>query len=98
MAGLGGGSGYQLEGKTVSLVLGSGGARGLTHIGVIAELRRRGMQIRAVSGCSIGSLVGGVYASGKLNILKDWFLKLDKTRVFRLTDFTFTTQGFIKGE
>ncbi|OWY21754.1 hypothetical protein C7N43_06460 [Sphingobacteriales bacterium UPWRP_1] len=98
MAGLVAGAGYQLEGKTVSLVLGSGGARGLTHFGVIEELRRRGMQIRAVSGCSIGSLVGGVYALGKLNLLKDWFLKLDKTRVFRLTDFTFTTQGFIKGE
>lgn len=86
------------EGKKISLVLGSGGARGITHIGVIEELLRRGYQIEAISGCSIGALVGGIYAAGKLHLLKDWFLLMDKTRLFRLTDFTLTTQGFIKGE
>lgn len=91
-------SGYSFEGKKVSLVLGSGGARGLTHIGVIEELQRRGMHIQAVSGCSIGSLIGGVFAAGKLGVLKEWFLSMNKTMAFRLADFTFTTQGFIKGE
>ncbi len=85
-------------GKKISLVLGSGGARGITHIGVIDELLRRGYEIEAISGSSIGALVGGIYAAGKLHLLKDWFLLMDKTRLFRLTDFTLTTQGFIKGE
>jgi NTE family protein len=53
--------------KTVSLVLGSGGARGLAHIGVIHELEQRGYQIRSISACSMGALIGGVYAAGKLD-------------------------------
>ncbi|HRI27888.1 MAG TPA: patatin-like phospholipase family protein [Chitinophagales bacterium] len=86
------------EGKNISLVLGSGGARGLTHIGVIEELTKRGYSIKAISGCSIGSLIGGVFAAGKLPQLKSWFIKMDKTQLFKLTDFTLTAQGFIKGE
>ncbi|KAA3661043.1 MAG: serine protease, partial [Chloroflexi bacterium] len=54
--------------KTVSLVLGSGGARGLAHIGVIHWLEEHGYEIKAISGCSIGSLIGGVYAAGKLDV------------------------------
>ena len=52
--------------KSVSLVLGSGGARGLAHIGVIAELEARGYRIASIAGCSIGALIGGIYAAGKL--------------------------------
>lgn len=86
------------DGIKISLVLGSGGARGITHIGVIEELLKNGFQIEAISGCSIGALVGGVFAAGKLHLLKEWFLQMDKTRLFKLTDFTLTAQGFIKGE
>ena len=52
--------------KTVSLVLGSGGARGLAHIGVIKWLEQNGYVIRSIAGSSMGALIGGIYASGKL--------------------------------
>ena len=51
--------------RTVALVLGSGGARGLAHIGIIEELLNRGYEITSVSGTSMGALVGGIYAAGK---------------------------------
>ncbi len=58
--------------KRVSLVLGSGGARGYAHIGVIEELERRGYEIVSVSGASMGALIGGFYACGKLQEYKEW--------------------------
>ena len=57
---------------SVSLVLGSGGARGLAHIGVIKWLEENNFEIKSISGCSIGSLIGGVYAAGKLDQLEEW--------------------------
>ena len=58
--------------RTVSLVLGSGGARGLAHIGVIRWLEKNNYQIESISGCSMGALVGGVYAAGKLENFERW--------------------------
>lgn len=84
--------------KTVSLVLSSGGARGLAHIGVIEELERRGYQLGEIAGCSAGALVGGMYAAGKMPEFKDWICNLDRIDVFSLMDFTFSSRGFIKGE
>ncbi len=84
--------------KTVSLVLGSGGARGLTHIGVIEELEKRGYQIKAISGSSIGACVGAMYAAGKLKPFKKWAKSLTRMSLFRLLDFTFSTQGVVKGK
>jgi NTE family protein len=84
--------------KNVELVLASGGARGLAHIGVIRELERMGYNITSVSGSSIGALIGGVYVSGKLEDFSGWVCDLDQVDVFELMDFTFTGQGFIKGE
>ena len=84
--------------KTVSLVLSSGGARGLAHVGVIEELERRGYAISEIAGCSAGALVGGMYAAGKLPEFKDWICNLDRVDVFSLMDFTFSSRGFIKGE
>jgi NTE family protein len=84
--------------KTVSLVLSSGGARGLAHVGVIEELERRGYTITEIAGCSAGALVGGMYAAGKLPEFKDWICNLDRIDVFSLMDFTFSSRGFIKGE
>lgn len=84
--------------KTVSLVLSSGGARGLAHVGVIEELERRGYIITEIAGCSAGALVGGMYAAGKLPEFKDWICNLDRVDVFSLMDFTFSSHGFIKGE
>lgn len=84
--------------KKVHLVLGSGGARGIAHIGVIELLEEQGYEIISVTGCSMGAVVGGMYCAGFLTTYKDWLLTLNKTRVFNLFDFTFTKQGFVKGE
>ncbi len=84
--------------KTVSLVLSSGGARGLAHVGVIEELESRGYEIAEIAGCSAGALVGGMYSIGKMPEFKDWICNLDRLDVFSLMDFTFSSRGFIKGE
>lgn len=84
--------------KTVSLVLSSGGARGLAHVGVIEELEKRGYEIIEIAGCSAGALVGGMYAAGKMSEFKEWICNLDRVDVFSLMDFTFSSRGFIKGE
>jgi NTE family protein len=83
--------------KTVSLVLGSGGARGYAHIGVIEELIAQGFEIRSVAGASMGALVGGIYAAGKLDEYRDWARGLHKFDVLRLLDWTFRG-GLIKGD
>ena len=84
--------------KNVALVLGSGGARGMAHIGVIEELEKNGYTITSIAGTSIGSMVGGFYSAGKLNDFKDWVLQLDKLDVYNLFDFTLDSQGLIKGD
>lgn len=82
----------------ICLVLGSGGARGMAHIGVIEELVKEGYNIKQVIGCSMGAVVGGIYCAGYLNEYKHWLISLTKLEVFRLLDFTFSSQGFVKGE
>ncbi len=82
---------------TVSLVLGSGGARGYAHIGAIEEIQRRGYEIVSVSGSSMGALVGGMFASGHLPEYKDWVLTLSWMKVVRLLDFTLS-KGAIRGD
>lgn len=82
---------------SVSLVLGSGGARGLAHIGVIRELEARNYQIQAVAGCSMGALIGGIYALGKLDIYEEWVSGLEQSDIFNLLDWTFSGGGFIRG-
>ncbi|HJW17022.1 MAG TPA: patatin-like phospholipase family protein [Flavisolibacter sp.] len=84
--------------KKVHLVLGSGGARGMAHIGVIDVLEETGHEIISVTGCSMGAVVGGMYAAGYHNAYKEWMLKLTKTLLFKILDFTLTRQGFLKGE
>ena len=84
--------------KKISLVLSGGGARGIAHIGVIEELEKQGYQIHAIAGSSMGALVGGIYAAGKLKEFKEWILELDKMDVFKLIDFTLIRNGFVKGD
>lgn len=86
------------EMKNVRLVLGSGGARGMAHIGVIEELEKEGFIIKEVVGCSMGAVVGGIYCAGYLAEYKHWLIKLTRLDVFRLLDFTLSAQGFVKGE
>lgn len=83
---------------TVSLVLGSGGARGLVHIGVIQWLTENGYSIRSISGSSIGALVGGIYATHKLEVYAEWVLALERMHVLRLLDPTIGRSGLFKGE
>jgi NTE family protein len=87
-----------IKNKKVHLVLASGGARGIAHIGVIEKLEEAGCEIVEIAGGSMGAVVGGLYAADKLTEYKEWLLKLDRTAVFRLLDFTFARQGFVKGE
>lgn len=84
--------------KNVALVLSGGGARGIAHIGVIEVLEENGFNITSISGTSMGSLVGAVYALGKLPEFKEWLLNINKLEILKLVDFTFSNQGFIKGD
>ncbi|NLP59046.1 patatin-like phospholipase family protein [Lutibacter sp. B1] len=84
--------------KNVALVLSSGGSKGIAHIGVINELEKQGFTITSVAGSSIGSIIGGVYAMGKLPIYTEWIKTLDKKKVFGLMDFTFSKNGLLKGD
>ena len=86
------------HGKTVALTLGSGGARGYAHIGAIEVLEERGYKIIALSGCSMGALIGGMYAAGKMQDYKDWVTGLGQFDVLKLLDVTFTSVGAIRGE
>ncbi|MFP3983306.1 MAG: patatin-like phospholipase family protein [Desulfurivibrionaceae bacterium] len=86
------------EKHTASLVLGSGGARGLAHIGIIEWLLENNFDIRAISGSSIGALIGGIYAAGKLDIYKNWALALERRHVISLLDLSFGKAGLFKGE
>ena len=83
--------------KNVALVLGSGGARGVAHIGVINELLKQGYNITSISGTSMGALVGGMYATGNLKTFEDWMCSLSKLDVFNLVDFTLSLNGLVKG-
>ncbi|MEW5314480.1 MAG: hypothetical protein WDW38_005976 [Sanguina aurantia] len=83
---------------TVALALGAGGAKGLAHIGAIEEIEAQGFEIVAIAGCSMGALIGGIYAMGKLDLYRDWVSTLVKFDVLKLLDWTFSGGGFIKGE
>ncbi|UPW10646.1 patatin-like phospholipase family protein [Gordonia terrae] len=82
----------------VALALGSGGARGYAHIGVIAELEARGFEIVTVAGSSMGALVGGLYCAGKLDDYVDWISGLSQLDVVRLLDVSLTKPGVIGAE
>jgi NTE family protein len=84
--------------RNVTLVLSGGGARGFAHIGAIEEIESRGYIINSIAGTSMGALIGGVYATGKLNEFKEWAYNLDKQEIFKLIDFSFSNQGLIKGD
>ncbi len=84
--------------RNISLVLGSGGARGLVHIGVINWLEAHNFKIKSISGCSIGSLIGGVYAAGKLPRLENWMVSLTKSDIVSLLDISWMGSGIFKGD
>ncbi len=84
--------------KNVALVLSSGSSRGLAHIGAIEALEERGYTITSVAGCSMGAIVGGLYAAGKLEELKKWFMEMTRKQMLELTDFSLSKSYLVKGE
>lgn len=84
--------------KKVALVLSSGGARGLAHIGAIEELEARDYRITSIAGCSMGALVGGVYAAGKLDEFREWMKTVTRRKMFELTDFSLSLNHIVKGK
>ena len=83
--------------KDVALVLSSGGARGLAHIGAIEELEAQGYRITSIAGCSMGALIGGVYAADKLPEFREWMKTIDKKKMLELTDFSLSLNHIVKG-
>ncbi len=82
----------------VGVVLGAGAARGWSHIGALQELNALGIHPDIIVGSSIGSLVGGCYAAGKLDMLESFARSLTKRRMFGLIDLSFAGGGLIGGE
>ncbi|MDH4047992.1 MAG: patatin-like phospholipase family protein [Gammaproteobacteria bacterium] len=84
--------------ESVSLVLGSGGARGHAHIGVIRAIEERKLSIRSIAGTSMGAVIGGIYAAQELDTYIKWVMQLRKSDVVKLLDFSFTWTSIFKGE
>ncbi len=84
--------------KTVSLVLGSGGARGLAHIGVIHWLEENDYRIDSIAGSSIGALIGGIYAAGKLDEYEQWVRSITKVNIVSLLDLSWDKGGLVRGD
>ena len=83
----------------MALVLGSGGARGLAHIGAIEALEQRGYTISSIAGCSMGSIIAGMYAAGQLEEAKKWFLRVDKQLILRMMDINLLSgSSLVKGQ
>ena len=85
--------------KRVALVLGSGGARGLAHIGAIEALEEQGYTITSIAGCSMGAIIAGMYAAGQLEKAKEWFLRVDKQLILRMMDINLlSSNSLVKGK
>ncbi len=83
--------------KNVALVLSSGSSRGMAHIGAIRALVESGYQITSIAGTSMGAIVGGMYAAGKLDEIEQWCLSLDRRHILQLIDFAPTNNSLVKG-
>lgn len=86
------------KGKKIALALGSGGARGLAHIGVIRRLEEMGYEIGYLAGTSMGALVGGIYAAGELDAYEGWARELTRSDMLKLLDFSFNGGSIFKGD
>lgn len=86
------------EKRDVALVLASGGAKGFAHIGAIEELEARGYRITSIAGTSMGALIGGLYAAGGMDVVKEWLYRLDRNKIWALLDFTWSLNAMVKGD
>src|SRR4051812_15813133 len=85
------------ERPTIALALGGGGARGFAHIGVIRCLLEHGIEPDIIVGTSIGAIVGGCQASGRLDIIEDWARGLTRRGILGYLDISLTGGGLIGG-
>jgi NTE family protein len=86
------------ESKTISLALGSGGARGYAHIGVIETLESQRYEIKSIAGSSMGALIGGLYAARKLQEFKEWILTLNYYDIYKLLNLSLVNGGLVDAE
>lgn len=84
--------------KRIALALGSGGARGLAHIGILRWLDEHDYEVVAIAGTSAGALVGGMYAAGELDDLEQWARALSRTDMITILDLSWQNDGLFKGE
>lgn len=84
--------------KKVALVLSSGGARGFAHIGAIEELIEQGYEISSIACSSMGALIGGMYAAGKLDEVKEWMFSIDRKKIVSLIDVSLSMNHLVKGD
>ena len=82
----------------LGIALGSGGARGWVHVGVLQALKAHGIEPDVVCGCSMGALVGGAYVSGELDSLETWALSITRMDMLRYLDINILNGGVINGE
>lgn len=80
----------------MALVLSMGGARGIAHIGVIEELLQQGFEITSIAGSSMGALVGAMYASGQMEVCKEWLYSWDKYKMWKLADISLSREGLVR--
>ena len=80
------------------MVLSMGGARGIAHIGVIEELLKHEFEITAITGSSMGAMVGAMYATGRLEACKEWLCGWDKRKMLQLADVSLSREGLVKGD
>lgn len=84
--------------QKIALVLSTGGARGIAHVGVIEEIERQGYEISSIAGCSMGAMIGAFYVTGKLSKGKEFLYGLkERKEILKLADFAFSKKGLIKG-
>lgn len=84
--------------KKIGIALGSGSARGMSHIGVIKALEEMGVYPKIIAGCSVGALVGASYATDNLDKLEDWALSMTESKIRKFLSINFNASGFINAK
>src|SRR5882724_2813063 len=82
---------------SIGLVLGGGAARGFAHIGVLRTLIARGLTPDIITGTSIGAVIGGCYAAGKLDDIETWGRGLTRRSLLGYLDVSFSGSGLLSG-
>jgi NTE family protein len=85
--------------KKVGLVLSSGAARGIAHIGVLSILEKESIPVDMIAGTSIGAIIGGLYAAGKTSQeIAEAVININRRKMYSFFDFALSPHGFIRGK